>query len=377
MSRKDTPTLYRNTGFFLACVSIIMVLSTACDAPANPSPITSANPSPIISITRVFSAIPSTPATSYPFIASIDTMKVSRDTEQRHISQSEIADIVDLSASLHTNYITVDTNWDYPAYMQEWVNAVRAVHLHVWFRSYPNQWEGINGSTGIMTPAEYEATEQAFIEQHPTLFQSGDIFDPCPEPEQGRYWQSEYNAHWVYNAPNNVTRAFNSFLRDTTDVADKAFQHIGVSGVITTIRSTNSFFATHPDVLEKATVEKFQRITVDSYPEMSTTDPATSARARVEELQTIENIWHVPVVIGEMGYSNSIGVDDQTQHQVLKAELAAISALPYISGVNYWVGAGSNTAGGYTYIIAKNGGKWSLRPAASDLSAFYEAKLAR
>jgi hypothetical protein len=354
MSRKNTPTVYKNTGFFLVCVSIIMILSTACDA------YTYTNPPP-------------TPAASYPFIASIDTMKVSRDTQQRQLSQSEIADIVNLSASLHTNYITVDTNWDYPAYMQEWVNAVRAVHLHVWFRSHPNQWESDNG----MTPAEYEATEQAFIEQHPTLFQSGDIFDPCSEPEQGPYWQNEYNAHWVYNAPNNATRAFNSFLRDTTDVADKAFQHIGISGVITTIRSTNSFFATHPDVLEKATVEKFQRITVDSYPDTSTTDPATAAQARVEELRTIENVWHMPIVIGEMGYSNSISVDDQTQHQVLKAELAAISALPYVSGVNYWVGAGSNTAGGYTYIIAKNSGKWSLRPAASDLSAFYEAKLAR
>jgi hypothetical protein len=304
-------------------------------------------------------------------------MKVSRDTQQRQLSQSEITDIVRLSANLHTNYITVDTNWEYAAYMQKWVDAVRAVHLHVWFRSHPNQWEDDNGTTGIMTPATYETAEQAFIEQHPTLFQAGDIFDPCPEPEQGLYWPNKYNTQWVYNAPNDATRAYNSFLRDTTDVANQAFQHIGISGVITTIRSTNSFFATHPDVLEQATVEKFQRITVDSYPDTSTTDPATAAQARVAELQMIENTWHVPIVIGEMGYSNHIAVDDQTQHLVLKAELAAISALPYISGVNYWVGAGSNTAGGYTYILVKNDGSWSMRPAAFDLSAFYEAKRAR
>src|SRR5690348_15527148 len=58
------------------------------------------------------------------FIASIDTMKVSRDTETRPLSPEEILDIVQLSASINTNYITVDTRWDYPAYLQEWVDAV-------------------------------------------------------------------------------------------------------------------------------------------------------------------------------------------------------------------------------------------------------------
>src|SRR6266849_2553056 len=140
MSRKETPTITRNTGFFLVCVSLVMVLSTACDASTNTSAATSLTPS--------VSAIPATPVPAPPFIAAIDTMKVSRDTQQRPLAQSEIAQVVQLSASLHVNYITVDTNWDYPAYMQEWVDAVRAVHLHVWFRSHPDQWENDDGRTG-------------------------------------------------------------------------------------------------------------------------------------------------------------------------------------------------------------------------------------
>src|SRR6266705_95769 len=71
------------------------------------------------------------------FIASIDTMKESRDTETRPLSSSEILAIVKLSASVNTNYITVDTHWDYSNYLQQWVNAIRAAGRHVWFRSQP------------------------------------------------------------------------------------------------------------------------------------------------------------------------------------------------------------------------------------------------
>jgi hypothetical protein len=130
-------------------------------------------------------------------------------------------------------------------------------------------------------------------------------------------------------------------------------------------------------VLERATVQKFGRITVDSYPEQFTLDPTTATRARLDELNTIESLWHVPVIIGEMGYSNHIAVDDIIQQNVLHAEFAALQSLPYLSGVNYWVGPGSQTAGGYTYIIAKTNGTWALRPAAYGLATCYSMLIKR
>ncbi len=311
------------------------------------------------------------------FFASIDTMKESRDTETRPLPQQEIANIVHLSASLNSNYITVDTHWDYPNYMKLWIDAIRAEGRHVWFRIHPNQWENNNSTTGIMTPMQYEASESHFLLTHATFFQAGDILDPCPEPEQGLYWKYTYQPQWTSNAPNAATRDFNAFLRDTTDVANKALQDDSISGVITNVRSTNSFFATHPDVLERATVQKFGRITVDSYPEQFTLNPTTATRARLDELNTIENLWHVPVIIGEMGYSNRIAVDDAIQQDVLHAEFAALQSLPYLSGVNYWVGPGSQTAGGYTYIITKTNGIWSLRPAAYGLATCYSMLIKR
>jgi hypothetical protein len=315
------------------------------------------------------------PAPLGPFFASIDTMKTSRDTEVRPLSRQEITSIVKFSASINANYITVDTHWDYPGYMQQWIDAIRATGRHIWFRSHPNQWENSNGATGILTPVQYEADERAFILTHPAFFRSGDIFDPCPEPEEGHYWQATYGSEWTSYAPNTATQEYNAFLSDTTDVANAAFRKLGVSGVITTIRSTNSFFATHPNVLEQATVNKFGYITVDSFPEGETTNPATAAQARLSELQAIEKVRHLPIVIGEMGYSNQVNVNDTTQQAVLKAELAALAPLPYLAGVNYWVGAGTKSSGGYTYIFTKAHGAWSLRPAAYELAAFYRAKL--
>ncbi len=323
-------------------------------------------------LTRVIFAHVTT--TTLPFLASVDTMKVSRDTETRPLSQQEIMQIVKMTASLHTNYITVDTDWEYPAYMQEWITAIRVTGNHIWFRGHPNQWENSNGAEGLMTPGMYEETEQQFILAHPNFFQPGDIFDPCSEPEDGHYWEARYGTQWTSNAPNVATHAFNLFLRGTTDVANAAFQQLGINGVITTVHSTNSFFASQPGELEAATVAQFGYLTVDSYPEQSTTDAQTAVYARVSELQRIEQLWHVPIIIGEMGYSNNVQVDDQTQQRVLTAELAAIVQLPYVIGVNYWVGPGSSTDGGYTELIVQHNGVWHMRPAAADLTDFFHAE---
>src|SRR6185437_4855060 len=304
---------------------------------------------------------------------SVDTMKESMDTDAWPLSAAQIADDVNLAASLNPTYITVDTHWEYPAYMQQWIQAVRATGRHVWFRVHPNQWEDNNGATGIMTPIAYESAERAFILAHPSFFQPGDILDPCPEPENGKYWIATYGSRWTWYAPNPATRAYNAFVRDTTTVADTALHQLGIYGVITTVRSTNSYFATHPDVLEAATVSMMGWMTVDSYPDQQTTDPTVATNLLLQELNAIHAIWNAPIVIGEMGYSNQINVDDPTQDRVLKAEFAGLSGLPYLSGVNYWVGAGTQYSGGYTHVFSGSTGHWTARPAAADLAAFFTA----
>ena len=302
---------------------------------------------------------------------SIDTMKESRDTETRPLTDAQIADDVDLAASLSPAYITVDTHYEYPDYMRHWVQAIRATGRHVWFRIHPNQWGNNNGTSGIMSPQAYEDAERAFLQANASLFQPSDILDPCPEPENGLYWQATYGYGWTGNAPNTATREYNAFIRATSDIADATLHQARIYGVITTVRSTNSFFATHPGPLEPETVARMGRVTVDSYPEGTTTDPATAAAARLGELQSIEAAWGVPVVIGELGYSNRVPVDDRTQAQVLAAEFQALATLPYLEGLNYWVGAGTDNSGGYTHLFAGGTGTWTLRPAAAVVGSFF------
>ena len=114
-------------------------------------------------------------------------------------------------------------------------------------------------------------------------------------------------------------------------------------------------------------------VTIDSYPEGDTTDPGTAATARVSELNAVHAARPgVPVVIGEMGYSNNMPVTDAQQQAVLQAEFSAIEGLSYVAGANYWVGPGTDQSGGYTHIFAGQRGSWTLRPAASNLEAFFQ-----
>lgn len=325
--------------------------------------------SPALSLSKASSPVYAQTFTT--FFSSVDTMKSSRDTERRPLSDAQINQIVQASASLGNEYITVDTHWEYAWYTQRWVNAIRLVHKKVWFRMMPNQWENNNGTTGILSPAIYEEQLTSFILNHPSLFQSQDIFDADPEPENGKYWKATYGNTWTRNAPNIATHAYNAFIRDTTTLATQSFNHLGIYGIYTTIRSTNAFFPTHPRIFEAQTVQLLGVITIDSYPDQSTTDPVKATNARINELIKIEHIWHVPIVLGEIGYSNRINVDNNTQHRVLSQEFEALRKLSFVQGANYWVGIGGPHAGGFTYLFTPGTSGWILRPAGNDVKNFF------
>lgn len=312
---------------------------------------------------------------STAFVASIDTMKESKDTESSaQLTNAQIANDVNLCASLNTNYITVDTHYDYDMYMARWVQAIRVTGRHVWFRP---GWVGLGtGANGIITPTMYLNKLRTFILTHADLFQPGDIFDEDAEPENGKYWGATYGSDWSSHAPNKATDDFNNFLVALTDTADQAFQQLGVRGVITTVHSIDPWTAEHSQVLYPGTVQRMGNlVTVDAYPDANTTDPASAANAWLQQLMKIHAAHPTArILIGEMGYSNNLPVNDTTQEAILKAELNALSSVPYLVGINYWVGAGTNNSGGYTHIFTGNTGNWSLRPAAYDLAAFYNRK---
>ena len=322
-----------------------------------------------------FTYTPFPTSTALPaFIASVDTMKDSMDTSAPHnqISDAAIASDVNLAATMNLTHITVDTFMDYPDYMLRWINAVRATGKHVWFRVHFNAWEGNNGAAASMTPSQYIAAEDTFIRAHPTFFQPGDIADFNPEPENSPYWEKTYGNGWgSINAPNAATDEFNRFQVAVTDTADTALEAVGIHGVITTIRSTNAWWPLHPKSYYPSTVARMGNVAIDTYPDSGITDPTQAAQARVNEMQQVWNTVQVPIIVAEMGYDIHHPVDDQTQANVIMAELSAMDKLPYLKGINYWVGAGVSDP---SRLFAGTRGNWQLRPAGIVLSNFYATK---
>lgn len=308
---------------------------------------------------------------------SIDTMKESRDSVNNPLTDSQIRQDVDLSASLGCTHITVDTPYDYPDYMARWVRAIRKTGKHVWFRCTFDAWEEIYNTPATMTPSQYTAALVTFIHDHPTLFQPGDILDPLPEPENGAYWArtSPYGASWSWkNAPNITTDEFNQFFVGLTKAADQALHAAGINGVITHIRSTNGYIAARPATLYPATVKFMGCVTTDTYvgqgPKIA---PADALAAVKKEIEGIENVRHVPLVLGEFGYSTQGLVDDTQQEAVLAPEFKWIGSLPYLKGINYWHGAGYPAPDRYNGCKLFDGttGAWHLRPAARRLSLLF------
>ena len=184
-------------------------------------------------------------------------MKESADTDANPLTMAQISDTVNLAATLNVTHITNDVQWDYPAYFGQWASAIHATGLHMWVRGHPSQWEDSYGTTGIMTPAAYESAMQAFLLDNIADFQNGDIFDPCSEPENGNYWIATYGSSYTNGAPNAATDDYNSFLISITSEANAIFAAAGLSGVITTVHSTNEWWASHPAALYASTVDNW------------------------------------------------------------------------------------------------------------------------
>jgi len=216
--------------------------------------------------------------------------------------------------------------------------------------------------------ANYIASTRRFLQDHAALLRNGDIFDFCPEAENGSYWYRTYGKGWAYKNP-AAKHDFNSFIRSGVYMAGSTLAHRRRGGVVVTAVSVNGSVAER--LLSKPTVRRLGMLTVDLYPEDGTRDPAVAARRLVAELATVHRKWAVPLLLGEHGYARDIPVDDDTQARVLQAELAALKNLPYIVGLNYWVDAGGPGYGGYTNLYRRSGTTWTPRLAAAVLARAY------
>jgi hypothetical protein len=317
---------------------------------------------------------------------SIDTMSRSRDQAQSQLFKPQIVFFCQQLARLHPTHLTYCGPYDAPStygaqpgWMEAWLGAIRATGRHVWFRMLWNNWQGtfsqpiLTANTTPAIPYETDGRVTAvlsgsdttsylyktyqWILDHPTVFQDGDVFSPASEPSNAGI--EPYSAQTPAQFPNLA--AYVAWLADVTVLCRVAFQHIGkqvfvgfmspgwVSGAANAISSDTARILGSP-------------MSVDTY--------VTQPQQVVNILAALSYTWRSTMVLGEWGVTS--GTTESSRVQAVNATYGAVSALPFVVGVNYFEGwsypgnsdSGDGLLNPNTLQILPHGqtvGQWFLR----------------
>lgn len=309
------------------------------DPPPTPTPTPTATPTPTSTPTPTATPTP-TPTPNPWTTRGIDVMKYTKDVVCNQPSQATIDTMVQKAVDLHATHVAISTPYENPScgnsltLTTNWVNSIRNHGLKVWHRHTSLSFEGIYGVAKKYN-GDYLQTMSNYVINNPTLFQSGDIFTPYPEPEvagiNGVTWCG--GVCQFSNASD-----FNQFLRNSQTVAKLSFQAIGVSNVKVGYYGTNGFIVfgeNNPDwygksFLEPSTVTAMDNvISMDSYPESYAGGTMAAA------LDEAHVVWpSAQFVIGEWGTITATN-SAQAASQI-NTSMGAASTRSWVKGFNYW-----------------------------------------
>ncbi|OGF67506.1 hypothetical protein A3B97_03960 [Candidatus Giovannonibacteria bacterium RIFCSPHIGHO2_02_FULL_43_32] len=266
-------------------------------------------------------------------IQSIDTMKYSRDLARAKARDPGFDKVIDAQMKLITEagatHVAIGTPYDeeFISFLKRWVASARAHGLSVWFRGNFSGWEGWFSYPKI-TRAEHRRLLNVFIKKHPDLFESGDVFTPCPECENGGLGD-----------PRNTgdKAGYRKFLIDEFGDAKSVFGEIGKN--VELYASMNGDIARY--VMDSASAESLGGgILIDHY--------VASADAFGKDIADIREKLGVNIGIGEFGAPIPDLNGNMTEAAQAKFVEALFRAL-YLQSeniplVNYWVFEGGTTA---------------------------------
>ena len=265
-------------------------------------------------------------------IQSIDTMKYSRDLARAKAKDPSFDKIIDaemkLIAGAGATHVAIGTPYDeeFIPMLSRWVRSARAHGLSVWFRGNFSGWEGWFSYPKIGR-AEHLRKLEAFIKKHPKLFESGDIFTPCPECENGGPGD-----------PRNTgdKAGYRKFLIDEFALAKTAFSDIGKS--VGLYASMNGDIARY--VMDSASAESLGGgILVDHY--------VSSAEVFGKDIAEIREKLGVDIGLGEFGAPIPDLNGNMTESKQAKFVRALMRELylqnANIPAVNYWTLEGGST----------------------------------
>ena len=293
----------------------------------------------------------------------------SYSIDYNNLTQSEIdAHVLAIvSAIPNTTHIAVGTYLDYDNQLQMWANSIRSHGKKVFFRSAGfNAWQQTNGETYVMTPLDHIVWTATVVRLHPTIFASGDIFEPVPdEPENGTYWHNTYGHSGI--GTNQASKdEFNQFIQDSIISANNVFSEMGIMGVRTDYVFTNPSVA--KDIINSTTASMIV-VGTDNYPENGLTTPAQMANAMQAELNT----WAVPahptrpkhITFGPSVYSQ---LTQKVQKDAYNKEFLVIkNTIIDLDGVTIWQ---SGATWNPLSRIFEYNGTWQARLATGAINLF-------
>lgn len=266
-------------------------------------------------------------------IQSIDTMKFSRDLAREKLQSPEFFQTIDQQVSFiattGATHVAVATPYDeeFIPFLTKWVESARKNGLKVWFRGNFSGWEGWFDYPRIRRE-EHILKIKNFILTHPELFQDGDIFDACPECENGGPGDPRHI---------NDLEGHRAFLIKEYRVTKSAFQAIG-KNVLSNFHSMNGDVAMLL-MDEETTRELGGLVAVDHYQQ--------SPEKLAGDLQELAQKSRGNVVLSEFGAPIPNIHDRMTQREQaawLEESMNLISKNKNLLGVNYWVGFGGTTS---------------------------------
>src|SRR3989344_1453844 len=265
-------------------------------------------------------------------IQSIDTTKYSRDLAREKLNDDSFNEIIEFQvkqiALARASHIAISTPYDaeFAPYLVRWVGVARKNNLNVWFRGNLSGWEGWFEYPEI-TKSEHAEAIAKFLVENQLLFMDGDIFDPCPECENGALGDPRHTGK---------LNEYREFLKDEHQKISETFTSLGKDVLIA--HSMNADVAKL--VMNQDTTKKLGgMVTIDHY--------VADSGKFLSDIREIERIIGGDILIGEFGVPipDIHGeLDESGQSAFIKQTLDILSAQSYVKGVNYWTGFGGSSS---------------------------------
>jgi len=266
-------------------------------------------------------------------VASIDTMKYSRDVAREKLRDPSFDTVIERQikdiAETHATHVTIDTPYDdeFLPFLKRWVKTARKYKLKVWFRGNWSGWEKWFGYSSIDRKTHIEKTLK-FISQNPDLFADGDVFGACNECENGGPGDPRHNGD---------AKGHKAFLIKEYKATKSAFEKIGKK-VSSNFSSMNGDVANL--IMDKETTKAMDGIVVvDHY--------VASPEQLIIDIKALSKKSGGKVVLGEFGapIPDIHGkMTDEEQSKWIENILKELFNMDQVIGINYWTNVGSSTA---------------------------------